>query len=199
MNIDLFNQMCDTLKPRMSQSRFVHTLGVAYTAAALAMNYHYDNVDRAMLAGLMHDCAKGLSDEEKIGLCLDSGVMISDAEYANPSLLHAKAGAIIAEEEYWIHDEEILNAIRSHTTGYPNMTMLQKIIFVADFIEPNRDDIIPYLDRIQELAFKDIDKCVLEILERSLKYLEKKGKEIDPITKFTRDWYKKFIDERDAK
>ena len=199
MNVDLFNQMCDTLKPRMSHKRFIHTLGVAYTAASLAMAYHYDNVDRAMLAGLMHDCAKGLSDEEKIGMCMDAGVMISDAEYRNPTLLHAKAGAIIAEEEYWIHDEEILNAIRSHTTGLPDMTMLQKIIFVADFIEPNRDDIIPYIDRIQELAFKDIDLCVLEILERSLKFLEKKGKETDPITKYTRDWYKKFIDERDSK
>ena len=152
-----------------------------------------------MLAGLMHDCAKGLSDEEKIGMCLDAGVLISDAEYRNPGLLHAKAGAVVAEEEYWIHDEEILNAIRTHTTGAPDMSMLQKIIFVADYIEPNRDDIIPYIDRIQELAFKDLDKCVLEILERSLKYLEKKGKEIDPLTKYTRDWYKKYIDERDAK
>ena len=199
MNVDLFTQMCDTLKPRMSHSRYIHTLGVAYTAAALAMNYHYDNVDRAMLAGLMHDCAKGLSDDEKISMCLDAGVMISDAEYRNPGLLHAKAGAVIAEEEYWIHDEEILNAIRSHTTGYPNMSMLQKIIFIADFIEPNRDDVIPYIDRIQELAFKDMDKCVLEILERTLKHLEKKGREIDPITQYTRDWYKKLIDERDAK
>lgn len=198
MNVDFFTQITDTLKPRMDHHRYIHTLGVAFTASSLAMAYHFDNPDRAMLAGLMHDCAKGLSDDEKIALCQESGVLISEAEYRNPGLLHAKAGAIVAEEEYWIHDEEILNAIRSHTTGVPNMTMLQKIIFVADFIEPNREDIIPNIDRIQKLAFEDIDLCVLEIHRRSLKYLETKGKEIDPITKYTCDWYTKFIEERNS-
>lgn len=199
MNIDFFKQITETLKPRIDEHRYIHTLGVAYTAASLAMAYHFDNVDRAMLAGLMHDCAKGLSDDEKIALCQSNDVLISDAEYRNPGLLHAKAGAIIAENEYWIHDQEILDAIRTHTTGAPNMTMLQKIIYVADYIEPNREDIIPNVDRVQKLAFEDIDKCVLEILERSLAYLEKKGKEIDPVTIYTRDWYKKYIDERESK
>ncbi|MCF0141869.1 MAG: HD domain-containing protein [Parasporobacterium sp.] len=179
-----------------NHKRLVHTLGVAYTAAAMAMRYHYDNVDRAMLAGLMHDVAKCIPDEEKIRRCDENYILLSDIERNNPKLIHAKLGALIAEEDYWIHDVEILNAIRTHTTGAPNMTMLQKIIYVADLIEPNRDDIIPHIDRLQELAFTDLDMAVYKSSELLLNWIKAKNVPIDPMTERTYEFYKNLIEER---
>ena len=197
MNLDFFEQVISEIKEREDPERYLHTIGVAYTAAALAMNYHYDNVDRAMIAGLLHDIAKCIPNDEKIRMCLDNDIILSDVEMENPSLIHAKLGALVAQQDFWIHDVEILDAIRSHTTGEPNMKMLQKIIFVADYIEPNRTDIIPNIDRIQEMAFNDLDKCVLVILGNNLEYLETKNKPIDPRTKISYDFYKELIDNRD--
>ena len=123
------------LKNKLKPARYEHTLGVSDTAQHLAKIHGYDCA-KAALAGLLHDCAKYMADDKKIALCREYGVSISDAEYKNPSLLHAKCGAILAEHEYQIIDFDILHAIRVHTTGVPDMSLLDKIIFIADYIEP---------------------------------------------------------------
>ena len=115
------------LKKELDKDRYEHTKGVMYTAGCLAMAHEYD-IGKAMLAGLLHDCAKCLEDEEKIALCEKYHVLISEAEFANPTLLHAKAGAILAETRYEVTDPQILHAISVHTTGEPNMSILDKII-----------------------------------------------------------------------
>lgn len=176
------------MKRVQDASRYEHTLGVAYTAACLAGVYGIDT-RKAIRAGLLHDCAKCMSDLETISLCKEYGIVISEVEMRNPSaLLHAKLGAKLAFDKYNEKDEDVLRAIEYHTTGRPNMSMLEKIIFVADYMEPGRDK-APNLYEIRKVAFHDIDKALVTILQDTLEYLSCKNKEIDPATKRTLEYY----------
>ena len=176
--------------------RFEHTLGVEYTAAALAMRYGSDS-DSARAAGLLHDCAKCLSDEKRLSICRKNHIPVTEVERKNPFLLHAKAGAYLAREKYGIKDPDILNAIRSHTTGRKNMSLLEKIIFVADYIEPGRKH-APNLTDIRKLAFLDINRALVEILKDTLRYLEASGGDIDPMTEETWRCYSALLKQPDA-
>lgn len=182
------------LKDCLSKSRYQHTLGVEFTAAAMAMKYSID-IDRAELAGLLHDCAKCIDDEEKLEECKKYNVKITDVEKRNPFLIHSKLGAVYAREKYGVDDEEILSAIRCHTTGKPDMTTLEKIIFIADYIEPGRDK-AKNLAEIRKISFEDIDEAMYMILRDTLEYLEGGEGEIDPTTEETYLFYKKLHDEK---
>ncbi|MBQ2745881.1 MAG: bis(5'-nucleosyl)-tetraphosphatase (symmetrical) YqeK [Lachnospiraceae bacterium] len=182
------------LKDCLSKSRYQHTLGVEFTAAAMAMKYSID-IDMAELAGLLHDCAKCIDDEEKLEECKKYNVKITDVEKRNPFLIHSKLGAVYAREKYGVDDEEILSAIRCHTTGKPDMTTLEKIIFIADYIEPGRDK-EKNLAEIRKISFEDIDEAMYMILRDTLEYLEGGEGEIDPTTEETYLFYKKLHDEK---
>lgn len=162
-------------------------MGVEYTAAALAMRYG-SNIDNARIAGLLHDCAKCLSDEKRLSLCKKNHIPVTDLERKNPFLLHAKVGAYLAREKYGIKEPDILNAIRSHTTGRKNMSLLEKIVFIADYIEPGRKN-APNLFEVRKLAFVDIDCALLKILGDTLQYLRASGGDIDPMTEETWRYY----------
>ena len=168
--------------------RFTHTLGVTYTATALAMRYDAD-LKNAELAGLLHDCAKCMDNDKRIALCKKHHISITEIEKRNPFLLHAKVGSYIAMDKYHIHDTDVINAILNHTTGRPGMSLLEKIIFVADYIEPSRKR-APNLTEIRRLAFVDLDKALLRILQDILLYLNSIDEEIDPMTQKTYDYYK---------
>lgn len=168
-------------------ARYEHTLGVAYTAACLASLYGEDT-KKAMRAGLLHDCAKCIDSKEKLFLCEKYGLEVNAFERRNPSLVHAKLGAKLAEVTYDVADEDILNAIRYHTTGRPCMSLLEKIIFTADYIEPGRTK-ASHLTQIRQLAFSDLDKAVVMILQNTLAYLERCQEEIDPATRETLAYY----------
>jgi len=155
-----FIELRSKLKENLKPARFEHTLGVEYTAAALAM-VHGADIEKAELAGLLHDCAKHLYDDTKV----------------SPAF-HAPE---VAQELYGIDDPEILSAIKWHTTGKADMSLLDKIIFVADFIEPGRKN-IPILDTVRKVAFEDITYAVYLISERTLEYLKKSGFDIDEHT-----------------
>ncbi len=176
-----------SMEKNLDDKRYEHTIGVAYTAASMAMRYGID-MESAFLAGLLHDCAKNISDEKKISICEKNNIPITDAEFKNPSLLHAKVGSFLALEEYHIKDMDILNAIRNHTTGRADMSILEKIIFIADYIEPGRKQ-APHLEEIRKLAFTDLDKALICILEDTLVYLKKSNKFIDDTTRETYDYY----------
>lgn len=182
------------LKREMDDSRFEHTLGVMYTCSALAMRYGYD-LDKAMLAGLMHDCAKCMPNAKKLKMAEKNHLEISDLERKNPFMLHAKLGALLAKKKYDIEDEEILNAIRWHTTGRPNMTLLDKIVYVADYIEPKRDK-APNLPVIRQMAFVDLDKALLKILEDTLGYLGDSEENVDSMTRKTYEFYVRELETR---
>lgn len=175
------------MKKTLDAKRYEHTLGVAYTAAALAMRYDAP-IKQAETAGLLHDCAKCLSNEKRLAICGKHNININEIERRNPFLLHAKVGSFLAMEEYHIEDTDIINAILNHTTGRPGMSLLEKIIFVADYIEPNRKQ-APNLAEIRKLAFLDLDAALVHILQDTLQYLESGGGEIDPMTKKTYDYY----------
>lgn len=180
-----------TLKKVLDKERFRHTMGVMYTAAGLAMAHGAD-MDKALCAGLLHDCAKCIPNDRKLQLCIKYNIEVSRAEQKSPFLLHAKLGAYFAEEKYGVTDPEILHAIRVHTTGVPNMGTLDKIIYIADYMEPNRDK-APNLDKVRALAFRNLDETMLVILEDTLAYLKESKEEIDPLTATTYEYFKKCI------
>lgn len=172
-----------TLDPK----RYEHTLGVEFTAAALAMRYDVP-VFKAQLAGLLHDCAKCLSNDKKLSICEKNNINVSEIEKRNPFLLHSKVGSFLAKDEYGIDDLDVLNAILNHTTGRPGMSLLEKIIFVADYIEPGRKS-APNLREIRKLAFTNLEQALLKILEDTLFYLKNGEGEIDPMTAKTYAYY----------
>lgn len=179
--------------------RFEHTLGVEYTAAALAMRYGCD-IKSARIAGLLHDCAKCLTDEKRLSICEKNGITIQDSERRNPFMLHAKAGAYLARKKYGVEDPDILNAICNHTTGRENMSLLEKIVFVADYIEPGRKRTsnVDDLEKVRMLAFMDLDMALLQILDDTLRYLKKSGGEILPMTEVTWNYYKTELMKEDG-
>ena len=175
------------LKTELDKARYEHTIGVMDTAACLAMRYDCD-IEKAEVAGLLHDCAKCIPNDNKLRMCKKFGIEITSAEKKAPFLLHAKLGAFLAKKEYDVDDEEILSAIACHTTGKPDMSLLDKIIFIADYIEPGRDK-APSLPEVRKLAFQDIDKALIHILEDTLTYLKESGQQIDPTTQAVLDYY----------
>lgn len=180
------------LKKELDKIRYQHTLGVMYTASCLAMR-HGGDMQEAMYAGLLHDCAKCIPIDKQIHLCEKNHIPIRDVERKNPHLLHAKLGVFLAKSEYGIKDKTILHAIEVHTTGAPNMGLLDKILFVADYIEPHRDR-APNLTEVRTLAFTDINEAVLRILYDTIHYLNQRKGSIDSITYDTYQFYKKLLD-----
>ena len=183
------------LKSTLDKDRYEHTLGVAYTAMCLAMKYEV-SIEKAEVAGLLHDCAKCMSDEKKIKKCIEHNINITQIEREQPYLLHAKVGAFIAMDKYGINDMEIVNAILKHTTGSGDMTLLEKIIYVADYIEPNRHK-AENLAVIRKTAFEDIDLAVFMIMRDTVEYLKLKEKKIDMHTLKAFEFYRDKIENRD--
>lgn len=186
---DELRKISKKLSKVLKKDRYDHTLGVMYTSAALAMCYGAD-VQKAMTAGLLHDCGKYLSSKEQIHFCEKKKITLTESELEMPALVHAKLGAYLARHEYDINDAEILNAITYHTTGRPDMTLLEKIVYIADYIEPNRKE-IPGLAAIRKIVFTDIDKAVCMSAGSTVRYLKNGGKAVDPMTINTYNFYKK--------
>ncbi len=186
----MFEEIQEKLKKALDESRFKHTQGVMFTAGCMAMAHGYD-VSKAMLAGLLHDCAKCMTHEERLLLCEEFQVAVSSSELENKALLHAKAGAILAKTVYDIEDIDILHAIAVHTTGEENMSMLDKIIYIADYIEPGRDK-VPDLELVRKLAYQNLDVCMAKILDDTMAYLCERGGLVDPTTAKAQNFYQQY-------
>lgn len=192
-----FPKLEKKLKKYMDEERFIHTQGVMYTACALAMCHNAD-MNRARLAGLLHDCAKCIPNSKKLKICQRENIPVSAAEEASPDLLHAKLGVYISKEKYGVTDREVRQAIRYHTTGRPEMTLLEKIIYIADYIEPGRDK-APNLPTVRRLAFQDLDETMYVILKDTLEYLEHGSGTIDATTRQACRYYQELHDRRYTK
>lgn len=177
----------------LTKKRFYHCLGVQDISFSLAIRYGYP-METAALAGLMHDCAKDLTDEMLLSECFKYHIPVTQIENKKPDLLHAKLGAYYARHKYGIEDTDILSAIAYHTTGKPGMSLLEKIVFIADYIEPNRSaEHIPDLNEIRNMAFTDLDKTVYRIAENVVNYLGESTQEMDSLTIATRDFYGSIV------
>lgn len=178
------------LSKYIDEERLEHTKGVRYTCACLAMAYGAD-LEKAQIAGLLHDCAKCIPNKKKLKMCEEHNIPVSDFEREHPFLLHAKLGAYLAEKKYNIQDEDILNSIVYHTTGRRNMSVLEKIVYIADYIEPMRYKALN-LSEIRKLAFTDLDECMYKILNDTLEYLNGSSDEIDYATVEAYEFYKEL-------
>lgn len=191
------DKITEKVSKKIDSDRLRHTIGVEYTAASMAMalgaDMGADFIEKAMVAGLLHDNAKCMSPEMLLEKSVRHKIEVTDAEKNNPFLLHGKLGAYYAHAKFGIDDNDILNAITWHTTGRPDMSLLEKIIFTADYIEPGRTK-QPRLDIIRKLAFTDIDRCIFAISDDTLNYLSGRKRCIDDMTVKTRDYYKKLIE-----
>ncbi|MBQ4284748.1 MAG: bis(5'-nucleosyl)-tetraphosphatase (symmetrical) YqeK [Lachnospira sp.] len=197
MNNEYVNSLRKNVKKAFKddKSRYHHTIAVANTAACLAFAHGADS-EKAFIAGLLHDCAKCISDEELIHICTANNIPISEAEYASPYLLHAKVGAFYAQNKYMVEDEDILNAITYHTTGRPQMSLLEEIVFLADYIEPYRNK-ANNLNTVRSEAFKDIKEAIYIVTRDTLNYLKRTGKTIDSLTYDTYKFYEAETCDRD--
>ncbi len=183
------DEIKEYLKKNLSEKRFNHTIGVAETAQSLAEVWGADS-SSAFLAGLVHDCAKELPYSKTVERLTGEGYKQED-DFT--MLVHAPMGAIVAKEEFGIEDNDVLNAVRYHTVGRPCMSLLEKIIYIADFIEPGRS--FKEAEILRELACKDLDKAVLAEADMVIKWNIDRGKEIHPDTIITRNYYLKLTKE----
>lgn len=188
MNDKIF-QFRKQLKNKLPPSRYEHSLSVSFLCTALAMCHGYD-MEKAELAGLLHDCAKQYEDTVLIEKCMKHGISLTPEEQMAPVVIHAIYGAWMAKEKFGIQDEEVLSAIRYHTTGKPGMGMLEKILYIADYIEPRRDK-AANLSHLRQLAFQDLDQTLFEMLGASLEYLHQKGCSVDPMTQQAFEYYQR--------
>jgi predicted HD superfamily hydrolase involved in NAD metabolism len=175
----------EELQSKLSQKRYRHSLGVADEAVRLALHYGADR-DKAYLAGLVHDCAKEIPAEKAIALLKEKYGMAPDCvAVKSPNVLHGPLGAFMAQSMFQIYDPEILDAVRYHTTGKANMSLLGKIIYIADYIEPGRS--YPDVDKLRNLTYEDINRAILFGIDFTIESLVKKGMVIHPDTMHCRN------------
>ena len=182
-------EVIEKLEGMISKDRLEHVLAVKKEAVRLAKRFEVD-VDKARWAGLLHDCAKGLSNNILLKKAKKFGIVISDTCKEEPGLLHAPVGAEIAKREFGIDDEEILHAIEIHTLGSSEMSTLDKVVFLADHIEPNRE--CETIDRLREHIKRDtkgrtLDDAVRTACEDTVRYHLDLGENIHPQTIRTRN------------
>ena len=184
---DLKHLPLDQLRPvalsYLKHKRIPHVLGTEQEAIRLAQRYGAD-VEKARVAALLHDCTKKLSMEEQLALCEKYGIQLDELERKALKLLHSKTGAAIAKDVFGV-DEEIYSAIWYHTTGHANMTRLEKIIYLADYIEPSRD--FPGVDELRSVCYEDLDRGLLKGLEMTIEEMTAMGNPVHHATIEARD------------
>ncbi|HAA25465.1 MAG TPA: phosphohydrolase [Ruminiclostridium sp.] len=174
MTID---EMKERLEQTLSPERFRHSEEVMNEAVRLAELYGAD-IEKARIAGLLHDCAKGARKDETYKELEKYRVVLDDIQKRTPVLLHSILGSVYAKEHYGVEDREILDAIYWHTTGKAGMTMLEKIIFVADYIERGRN--YEGVEEARKQAYTDIEKCIVICCNSTIRYILQKGRLIHP-------------------
>ena len=177
-----FEEVKAKIKLILSSRRFLHTLGTIEAAEKLAAHYGAD-VSKARWAALLHDCTKEYSASKKLKLCETWNIPLDEILVSNIDIAHSLLSSESARRDYNVTDEEILKAIRYHTTGNKNMSLMDKIIYLADFIEPYRDDDYPPLEKMREMAYKNINKALLIGHKHTIQDLKERGNPIHPWTK----------------
>lgn len=175
----IYDDIKNEIKLTLSQKRFEHSLNVELEAIKLAEIYGSD-VQKARVAAIAHDVAKANSDEELLRMAQSYSLKIDEIEYNFPQLLHGPVAAHICSTKFGISDQDVLNAIKYHTTGRKSMSLLEKVVYLSDVIEPGRD--FPGISDIREIALKDIDRALILSCNSTLIYITKKNYLIHPLT-----------------
>lgn len=173
----MLTEIKEKLKKELPEKRYIHSLGVADEAKRLALKYGTD-ADKAYLAGLLHDCAKGIPTDKQVDECDKRGIELDEWTRKCPPVIHGFLGAEIAKTKYGITDAEVLNAIKYHTVGAANMTLLSKIIYIADMTEVNRD--FPGVEVLRKKVNESIDEAIKESIKRQLEFNMNKNGVIHP-------------------
>lgn len=181
-------ELRESVKKVLLPKRFLHTMGVCMLATELARSYGEDE-ERAYTAAVLHDAAKNIPDGEMYELCRKYGVLLDEFERNNPQTVHARLGAYMAEHVYKISDPDIINAISWHTLGRCEMSLLEKIIFVADMAEEGRT--FPGADKIRETARKSLDAAVYMCADQTIRFNEAKGGGVHENAYAVREYFKK--------
>ena len=175
--IDRKPEYIDLLRARLKEKRFQHSLNVADAAVHLAEQYGAD-VQKAYVAGLLHDVTKNDSHENQLQIMKSNGIILSSVEANNPKLWHAMSGACFLKSELGLADEDVLNAVRYHTTGRAGMSLLEKVIYIADYISVERD--YPDADVMRRLSKVSLEDAAMYSLQYTLQSLSQKKKPIHP-------------------
>lgn len=170
-------EIMQLLREMTDDRRYSHTMGVMACARELAGLYGVDT-RQAELAALLHDCARCLSPQELLASALEQGLPVDELEREVPDLLHGKVGAFFARARFGVDDPAVLRAIELHTLGAQDMTLLDKIIFIADMIEPSRD--FPGVETLRETARTDLDRSLLDGFDSTIRYVIEKRQYIHP-------------------
>lgn len=179
-----FDVISDYLKKNLSEKRYVHTVGVANTAKLLAEKYG-GNPEKAFVAGLLHDCAKEKSIEILREIIERNNDTIDTISENSNALLHGVSGAWLSKELFSI-DDEIFDAIKYHTTGKPSMSLLTKIVFIADYIEPGRK--FDGVEEVRNLAYSNIDDAIIKSCSNVIIHTVNKGGVVHPNTVDARNY-----------
>lgn len=166
------------VKEQITEKRYIHTIGVMETAEKLANVYDVDR-KKVQLAAAFHDYAKFRSIKEMQKIVIEENLDQRLLIYGN-ELLHAPVGAFLVKNEVGIVDEDVLNGIRYHTTGRPKMTPIEKIVFISDYIEPNRK--FPGVEEVREIAFTNLDEALIIAISNTISFLMKKKQPVFPDT-----------------
>ena len=173
-------QMREKLKTLLSDHRYTHSLGVEETAIKMAEVFGVDK-EKTQIAALLHDCAKQIPHKEQLSMCKEFNIPLDEIKEQQLGLLHAELGAYLAEHEFGVTDTEILDAIRYHTLGRKDMTDMEKILYLADIIEPNRQE-FDGLSELRKVCFLDLDLALLRGLALSISHINRTGCLLHPQT-----------------
>lgn len=165
------------LKKSLPEKRYVHSVNVMHEAAVLA-EYHGVNEKKACLTGLLHDCGREFHNSEIVLEAQKRGLKLSNIEIEQPVLVHAHLGVIIAQEKYDVQDEEVLKAIKEHTTGNVGMSELSMVVFLTDLIEPERKQ--KGVERLRHIARKNLHAAMIEALSLNIRFLLQTKRFIHP-------------------
>lgn len=180
-----YAQIDDYLRKNLKESRYVHTLGVVQSACSLAKINGVDE-EKTKIAALIHDAAKNMKIDKQYKILKDNNVDIDIISQNSPQILHGWVAAILAKDLMGVVDEEIINAVKYHTTARKSMSKLEKIIYIADYIEPNRD--YPGVEELRKATFSNLDKGLLMGIDNTITFVIKQGQLVHPLTLDARNY-----------
>ena len=179
------------IKNKLNDKRFNHSLRVAKEAKRMAKIFNV-NPQIAEVAGILHDYAKNLSSDEIREYLKAMPQLVDETMLEIPELAHGIVGAEIVKDNLYIKDKDILNSISFHTTGRKEMSQLEKIIYIADYIEPKRN--FPGVEDVRKMAYKNLDKALLMALDNTIKFLIDRGAVIHPLSIEARNYYLQYLE-----